>query len=306
MRYFKSFLALICLVLLYWGCQKSDNNANHSSESLATKPTTTTINVPENVAVETIATDSLITNPKQLAALFATTPSKTETDGVISPQAVGVGSTYDGYTKTYNCTTNNWTYVYTWTINTMAQAGSFSGTGELTIGTFSTSAAFQITSDTRSGNVQYITIQYTVPNDANYCNSSTLDEAISFTYILFKTSYSDAASNSESAAPNVYQTYSDIVSGFASNGNGTYTLDVVPGVTVCGTACHASALGFPPTVYFYYGLVGSSYSNYSQAGDDLNSFTVQLPQAGTYEYYTYELSAPGVYVMLGSGTVTVQ
>jgi hypothetical protein len=310
MRHFRSFLPLLFLTLLYWGCQKSDNNANHSVESLASKPTTTTINVPENVAAKTIATDSLITNPKQLAALFASTPSKTETDGVNSPDAGGAGATYEGYTKTYDCSTNNWTYVFTWRIQAVPLAINFVGTGELTTGSFSTSAAFKYVSVTHLGALWEITIQYTltVPNDANYCNSSTLDEAISFTYTESGTPESGAASNTESADPNVYQTYSDLVGGFSPNGNGTFTLDVVPGVAVCGTACHTSALGFPPTVTFYYSLVGSTtWQSYSQAGDDLNEFFIQLPAAGTYQYYTQEDTAPGVLSgELSSGTITVQ
>lgn len=120
--------------------------------------------------------------------------------------------------------------------------------------------------------------------------------------------YNYTASNSESADPNVYQTYNDIEAGFSPNGNGTFTLDVVPGVTVCGTACHVSALGFPPTVTFYYSLQGSgTWQSYSQVGTDLSEFFITLPQAGTYDYYTQEDTAPGVLSgELGSGSVTVQ
>src|ERR1700722_13702392 len=98
MRQIRSFLPLLCLALLYWGCQKADT-ANHPPALLATKPTTTTINVQETVAVKTIVTDSLITNFKQLAALFSMT-GKTETDGLNSPQVAGqLTPTYKGYTK---------------------------------------------------------------------------------------------------------------------------------------------------------------------------------------------------------------
>jgi hypothetical protein len=117
----------------------------------------------------------------------------------------------------------------------------------------------------------------------------------------------EPASNSESADPNVYETYNDIVSGSGANGDGSFTLDVVPGVTTCGFACH-SGIAFPPTVTFYYSLEASgTWQSYSQAGTDLSEFFITLPQAGTYDYYTQEDTAPGILSgQLGSGSVTVQ
>jgi hypothetical protein len=310
MRHFKPSLPLLFFALLYWGCQKSDT-ANHASTPMAVKPTTTTINVPENVPAKIIVTDSLITNFQQLSALIASSSGKIETDGINSPQTGPVGSaTYGGYTKTYDCSTNDWTYVFTWTINGTTAFHSLAGSGALTIGAFSSSAPFQITHTVVSLSFVTYTVQYTItaPNDANYCNNTTLQEMISFTYNLFTTPESGAASNTESADPNVYQTYNDLVAGFSPNGNGTFTLDVVPGVTVCGSACHISALGFPPTVTFYYSLEGSgTWQSYSQAGTDLNEFFLTLPQAGTYDYYTQEDTSPGVSSgQLGGGSITVQ
>jgi hypothetical protein len=314
---------MLCLALLYWGCQKSDNSANHPPASPATKPTTTTVSVPENVATKTIATDSLITNVQQLTALLKGASATVETDGanVITP--VVAYTIYEGYTKTYDCSTNLWTYVFMWSITPIGVASNLSGTGSLTVGTTTVSAPFIIVGDTVLtrppiiGTKYYIHYTVSIPNDDNYCNNTSMTETISFSFnseIILPgrppiiTTKSGAASNTESADPNVYQTYNDIVAGSNSNGNGTFTLDVVPGVTVCGTACHVSALGFPPTVTFYYSLEGSgTWQSYSQAGSDLNEFFIPLPQAGTYDYYTQEDTAPGVLSgQLGSGSITVQ
>jgi hypothetical protein len=308
MRQFRSFLSLLCLALLYWGCQKSDKSANHPPTP-STKPTTTTIYVPENVATKTFATDSIITDFQQLAKLLQSPSAQKETDGINSPQ-LQPGTGYQGYTKTYDCTTNNWTYVFTWTIGGTGSLIVSSGSGSYTIGTFSSSVPFVIISNVLTHNVRAITIQYTitVPNDANYCNSTTMQEMISFSYTNLGTSGTGTASNTESADPNVYQTYSDVVGGSSSNGNGTFQLGVTPGVLACGGTCHVSALGFPPTVTFYYSLEGSgTWQSFSQAGDDLNEFFITLPQAGTYDFYTQEDTAPGVLSgQLGSGSITVQ
>ncbi len=135
-----------------------------------------------------------------------------------------------------------------------------------------------------------------------------MQEMISFSYTVLGMSGNGAASNTENADPNVYQTYSDLVGGFSPNGDGTFQLDVTPGVLACGAVCHVSALGFPPTVTFYYSLEGSgTWHSFSQAGDDLSEFFITLPQAGTYDYYTQEDTAPGVLSgQLGSGSITVQ
>jgi len=316
MRHFRSFLPLLFLALLYSGCQKSDTT-NHSSTSLATKPTTTTINVPENVTAKTITTDSLITDFQRLAVLLNTPNTITETDGSASPLIINpINAVYEGYTKTYSCSTNTWTYVFNWLLSLTNAVSQPSGSGSLTVGTTTVSAPFTVVGTIPPPGPPRFYIQYTVSinNDDNYCNSTTLQEMVSFSYNLHTIpgapprTASGAASNTESADPNVYQTYSDLVGGFSPNGDGTFTLDVVPGVTVCGTACHTSALGFPPTVIFYYSPVGSTtWQSFSQAGDDLNEFFIQLPAAGTYQYYTQEDTAPGVLSgELSSGTITVQ
>jgi hypothetical protein len=320
MRQIRSFLPLLCLTLLYWGCQKSDT-ANHPPALLATKPTTTTINVPEHVAIQTVTTDSIITSFASLANLLKVGTSK-ETDGVNTPAVLNL-AVYDGYTKTYDCTSNTWTYVFAWEFPLPNTAGTPSGTGTLTVGTFSTSGPMTIVgteSQTLPNGLTdtkyFVHCTMAVPNDDNYCNSTTLQEMISFSYTVPNltgrgpnpiTTFS-TGSNTESADPNVYQTYNDIVAGLGANGNGTFTLDVVPGVTVCGSACHISADGFPPTVTFFYSLEGSgTWQSFSQAGTDLNEFFIPLPQAGTYDYYTQEDTAPGVLSgQLGSGSVIVQ
>lgn len=308
MRQFKSFLPFLCLALLYWGCQKSDT-ADHVRASSTVKPTTTTVNVPENVPVKIIKTDSIITDAQQLASIIASASGKIETDGANTTPPF-TSATYNGYSKTYDCTSNNWTYVFTWTFNGQSIDHNFSATGSLTIGTFSASAGATITSSVVTRNTETYTLQYTivVPNDNNYCNSTTIQEILSFTFTVANTLESGAVSNTESADPNVYATYNDVVGGSSNNGNGTFTLDVVPGVLVCSNACHVSALGFPPTVTFYYSLEGSgTWQSYSQSGSDLDMFFITLPQAGTYDYYTQEETAPGVLSgHLGSGTITVQ
>ena len=296
MRSCRFSLPLIFIIIVYCGCQKADNGASHGPAVASNKMNTVTIYSPENVAVKSITTDTLVTDFKNLGALLQGGSSKIEIDGTPTASHPLV---YDGYTKTYNCTTNNWTYVFTWGIFTNASKIS-NGLGGLTVGTFTTSAAFTIVSQVKVSPVGTInTVQYTltVPNDANYCNSSTLQESISYRVTPNLGGGIDVmAGNTESADPNVYQTFPFLVGGFFSNGNGTYELEVVPGVLTCQTECHVSALGFPPTVYFYYHLVGSSsaWSETSQAGSDLNGFNVQVNQAGTYEYYTQEDTAPGV------------
>ncbi len=316
MRLIKSFLPVLVFAFLYYGCQKADNPASHTSPTVNNKVNTVTIYSPENVATKTVTSDTLITSFKSLAALLQAPSPTVETTGPLTPSPDYLGSIYEGYTKTYDCSSNNWTYVYKWSI-TLGIVSTPSGSGELTVGTYSTSAPFQIVGtgagDPR-GTKYYIQYTVTVPNDANYCSSTVLQEMISFTYTvpgrlgLPPVTYSAGSSNSESADPSVYQTYSDVVGGFSSNGNGTYQLDVTPGVLACGTACHVSALGFPPTVTFYYSLEGSGiWQSFSQAGDNLSEFFITLPQAGTYDYYTQEDTAPGVLsVQLGSGSITVQ
>ena len=304
MRQIRSFLPLLCLVLLYWGCQKADTPTFHPSATTNTPVNVVTVYSPEHVVINSTPSPS---------------SSKVETDATnVEPATVVV---YEGYTKTYGCTSNTWTYVYTWDITVFPADGAPSGTGQLTIGSYTTSAAFTIVATQPIDIVRGLptrvvyTIQYTltVPNDNNYCNSTTLQEMVSYSLTLpppprgEPVTYNYTASNSESADPNVYQTYNDIVSGFAANGNGTFTLDVVPGVTVCGSACH-SGIAFPPTVTFFYSLEGSgTWQSYSQAGTDLSQFFITLPQAGTYDYYTQEDTAPGVLSgQLGSGSITVQ
>lgn len=223
--------------------------------------------------------------------------------------------------KTYDCSSNTWTYVFAWELVLPSTFGPPSGTGSLTVGTDSYSGNLAIvgTSTVTLPNgvtdIKYfINVTLPVLNDNNYCSSDSLQELLSFSYTVpplrgGPTTAYGAGSNSESADPNVYQTYSDVVGGApTANGDGTFSLYVAPGVTVCGSACHISALGFPPTVTFYYSLVGSgNWQQYSQAGTDLNGFTVTLSQAGTYQYYTQEETAPGVTSgELGSGTITAQ
>lgn len=320
MRHIRSFRPLLCLALLYWGCQKSDR-ANHASTPTAIKPTTTTINVPEHVAVNTVVSDNPITSISSLANLLKTTASK-ETDG-IKTTTFGISASYNGYTKTYDCSSNTWTYVFAWEVLFPNTFGAPSGTGSLTVGTYSTSGSLVIvgtatvTLPTGATDTKYyIHVALTTLNDNNYCSSDSLYEMLSFSYTVpafpggrggGPVTEHGAGSNTEGIVPNVYQTYNDIVAGFSSNGNGTFTLDVTPGVTTCGTACNA-AIGFPPTVTFYYSLEGSgTWQSYSQAGTDLNEFFITLPQAGTYDYYTQEDTAPGVLSgELGSGSITVQ
>jgi hypothetical protein len=296
MKHFRSYLPLLCFALLYCGCEKADNPASHASTTASNKVNTLTIYSPENVAVKSIPTDTLVTDFKSLGPLFQGTPSKIETDGT---PTLSHPLVYDGYSKTYDCTSNNWTYVFTWGIFTNSSKIS-NGLGGLTVGTFTTSAAFTIVSQTTVSPGGVVnTVQYTliVPNDANYCNSTTLQESISYVVTpLLGRAIDAVGGNTESADPNVYQTYPFLVGGSFANGNGTYELEVAPGVLTCQTECHVAALGFPPTVYFYYHLVGSpsAWSETSQAGSDLNGFDVQVSQAGTYEYYTQEDTAPGV------------
>ncbi len=184
--------------------------------------------------------------------------------------------------------------------------------GGLTIGSFTTSAAFTIVSQTPGnprGTINTVQYTLTVPNDANYCNSTTLQESISYTVSApLGRPLNAMGGNTESADPNVYQTYPFLVGGYYANGNGTYELEVAPGVLTCQTECHVAALGFPPTVYFYYHLVGSSsaWSETSQAGSDLNGFDVQVNQTGTYEFYTQEDTAPDVLSgEINNGQITV-
>lgn len=301
MRRIRSFLPFLCLALFYWGCQKSDTASSHPQPPTTASENTLTVYVPEHVVI---------------ASTPPASGTKVETDATNATAAST--AVYEGYTKTYSCTNNTWTYVYTWNITLLHEYEAPSGTGQLTIGSYTASAAFTIVNtqgiDIVRGEPSYFvyTLQYTLtaPNDNNYCNSSTLQETLSYTYkASIGPTYSASASNSESADPNVYQTYSDVVGGApTANGDGTFSLYVAPGVTVCGSACHISALGFPPTVTFYYSLVGSgTWQSYSQAGTDLNGFNVTLPQAGTYQYYTQEETAPGVTSgELGSGTITAQ
>jgi hypothetical protein len=301
MRRIRSFLPLFFLVFLYWGCEKADAPSSHPQAATTTPINTLTIYVPEHVVI---------------ASTPSASATKVETDAInAEPASTAV---YEGYTKTYGCTSNEWTYVYTWTITLLHEFEAPSGTGQLTIGSYTTSAAFTIVKtqgiDSLRGEPTSVvyTLQYTLtaPNDNNYCNSSTLQETLSYTFkASLGPTYKESSNNSESADPNVYQTYYDVVGGTpTANGDGTFSLYVAPGVTVCGSACHISALGFPPTVTFYYSLEGSgTWQQYSQAGSDLNGFTVQLPQAGTYQYYTQEETAPGVTSgELGSGTITAQ
>lgn len=316
MRRIRSFLPLLFLVLLYWGCQKADN-ASHTSAPLAVKPTTTTINVPEHVAISTVVSDTAITSINSLSNLLKAAASK-ETDGVNTVPR-GIAGTYDGYSKTYDCSSNTWTYVFAWEVLLPSTYGAPSGTGSLTVGTESYSGTLAIvgTASVPLGNgltdtKYYINVTLAVLNDNNYCSSDSLQELLSFSYTVPNlrggpTTIYGAGSNTEGIVPNVYQTYNDVVAGFSSNGNGTFTLDVTPGVTVCGTACNA-AIGFPPTVTFYYSLEGSgNWQSVPQAGTDLNEFFITLPQAGTYDYYTQEDTAPGVLSgELGSGSITVQ
>jgi hypothetical protein len=319
MRSFKSVLSLslflLCFVLFYCGCQKNDTSVSHAPAPVNNKVTTMTIYSPEYVVTKNVITDSPITSFKSLAALLQASPPTIETTGAaITP--VTSSTIYEGYTKTYDCGSNNWTYVYMWSITEKGSAPS--GSGQLTVGTFSTSAAFVVvgTAPLQPGGTKYyIHYTLTVPNDANYCSSTSLTEMISFTFtirtvpVLPPITESGGASNSESADPNVYQTYPDVVGGFNPNGDGTFTIDVAPGVLACQTECHVSALGFPPTVYFYYHLVGSSaaWSVASQPGNNLNLFTVQVSQAGTYEYYTQEDISPGVLSgEISYGTIAVQ
>jgi hypothetical protein len=321
MRHFRFLLPLFCITLLYWGCQKSDTPSSHSSSLANVTVNTVTIYSPEHVVVNSVASDTAITSINSLANLLKAATTK-ETDGT-NTVPLPPTATYDGYTKTYNCTSNTWTYVFAWEAIIAAVDGAPAGTGSLTVGTYSTSAAMVIVgtaSETlpplnTNYTKYYIHVTLTVPNDANYCNSTTLQEMLSYSYTtppprggIGPGKIYGAGSNSESADPNVYQTYSDLVGGSYSNGNGTYELEVTPGVLACGTACHISALGFPPTVTFYYHLVGSSaaWSSYSQAGTDLNGFNIQVSQSGTWEYYTQEETAPGVTSgELSYGTISV-
>jgi hypothetical protein len=291
MRLLKSLLPLLCFVLLFWGCQKADTSVSHPAATADNKVNTVTIYSPEHVVTNSAPFDST---------------SKVEMDAVnIDFPSTAV---YEGYTKTYNCTSNAWTYVYTWTISLSPSFSAPSGNGQLVVGTDSYSSPFSIigTQDVISRGITtaiIYTIQYTltVQNDNTYCNATTLQEKITYSYVvpamfhLPPTTITLNAVNSESADPNVYQTFPDLVGGEFANGDGTYEIECAPGVLVCNTICHVSALGFPPTVYFYYRLVGSStWSVYSQAGTDLNGFNVQVSQAGTYEYYTQEDTSPGV------------
>jgi hypothetical protein len=298
MKLLKPVITLLCIVILYCGCQKNDPQANSTPEITFNRLNSLTIYSPENVVINNSRNPSTATES-------------------LTPNIGGPTTIYEGYTKTYSCTSNSWTYVYSWSITEPGETPS--GTGELIIGTYSQSASFTVigTQTGQPGGTKYF-IQYTlagVPNNANYCNSTTLQEEISFQYtmpgigIQPPRTITGSASNSESADPNVYETYPDVVGGYFSNGNGTFEIEVAPGVLVCSSQCHVSALGFPPTVTFYYHLLGSSspWSTYSQAGNDLNGFNVQVGQAGTYEYYTQEDTAPGVLSgEIDYGTIAVQ
>ena len=127
MRQIRSFLPLLCLALLYWGCQKADNPATRPSTAANNTVNTVTIYSPEHVVINS--------TPLPLS-------SKVETDATNVEPATTV--VYEGYTKTYSCTSNTWTYVYTWGITLFPVDGAPSGTGQLTIGSYTTSAAFTI------------------------------------------------------------------------------------------------------------------------------------------------------------------
>ncbi len=154
--------------------------------------------------------------------------------------------------------------MFTWRL-TYANGTSPSGTGQLTIGSYTISAAFVVTSSASGaglGDGEEFWIQYTltVPNDDNYCSASTMTEMVSWTRSipgLVKHTGSAAATNSENAAPTAYVTYADVVGGSSSNGNGTYAVSVVPGVLTCQSDCHPGTLGFPPTRQRFISIINS-------------------------------------------------
>lgn len=302
MRSCRFSIPLICIIIVYCGCQKSGTSGNQAIVPQSSKQSSYIVYSPESVVTKVVFSDSPITSLESLQALLQAPPSRTESATTVTGSPGPLGALYEGYTKTLNCTTNIWTYVFSWRL-TYAVGQSPSGTGQLTIGSYTTSAAFQVTSSASGsglGDGEEFWIQYTltVPNDANYCSASTMTEMVSWTWSipgLVRHTGSAAATNSENTAPTAYVTYPDVVGNTTSNGNGTYEVYVVPGVLTCQTDCHPGTLGFPPTVYFYYQLQGSStWSMASQAGNDLSGFDVQVNQAGTYNYYTQEDVTTGV------------
>ena len=324
MRSFRILLPALGILLIYAGCRK---NEAPSQQSNGNKVTSLNFYSPENVTAGSIESDTLITNFKQLAALIKQQQMQTVAPAYLLPPPAVFPNTYLGYTSSYDCNSNTWTYTFQWDIKTQGTSATDTigpGIGSLTIGSFSQTAPLQVTSSILATlplgrYAKEFVLSYVisgVPDDANYCNTDSMQNAISFTYQaeaaippgspVVTVNY--AASYSEPISPNSYVIYPYLVPSYTALGNDSFNIYVVPGVLTCGP-CHESALGFSPTMYFYYHLVGSSsaWSSVASNGNDLNGFNVTVTQAGTYEYYTQGYITPGVLSgELYYGTISVQ
>ena len=305
-------VALPAIVLLYVACHKNDSAAPQTGST----KTNTQLNSmeffsPENVYVKGITSDTPLDVTKVADLMKQQASQKIEDLADTGGTAGSVTGIYEGYTRTFNCSTNSWSYSFNWKITQNAGYWKFqilSDTGLLTIGSLSQKAAVKIDSTAAivnpffPTNGAYYWLTFTindVPNNSNYCNDTTMTNSIAFAYSYYygdstyKAGWGGSHTDSLTASNYIIKPFG--VDSVHEINDTSYNLYVQLDSLAC-TPCHLSSLGVSPTENFYYHLVGSSsaWSYVSVAGTSDSVFTVHVNQSGTYEYYTQGYISPGV------------